>query len=403
MPQYSCRFVTEDGDIVETIVEAESKFEIYETAEARNEMVLSVKKYKKPFDLMDWFSRRKKVKPQELENFTTQLAIMLNAGVPLIACIEALVEQTETENMREVLKELIAKVNSGLSLSQAMSEFPGVFDDMYVNMVKAGESAGVLEHILTRLSDFIQHDIQVRQNIKKAMRYPLIVLTAITAAFIGAIVFIIPRFAKMFIAQGIELPLPTRIMIGISNFAINYWWLAIILIFGTVFGIISFIRTPRGAYLLDLLKLKTPVFKDIVIKSTIARFAHMLETLTRAGIQIIRALETTEGTIGNLVIAKDIQKAREEVEKGISLAEALRKSHWFPGMTIRMISVGEQSGSLEKMLENIARQYDDNVDAKISKLSASIEPIMTVAMGALLLLIALGIFLPMWNMYSAIK
>ncbi len=403
MPQYSCRFVTEDGNIIESIVEAESKFEIYEMAEDRNEMVLSVKKYRKPFNLAEWFNRRKKVKPQELENFTTQLAIMLNAGVPLIACIEALVEQTESENMQNVLKELIDKVNSGLSLSQAMSEFPGVFDDMYVNMIRAGESAGVLEHILTRLSDFIQHDIQVRSNIKKAMRYPLIVLTAITAAFIGAIVFIIPRFAKMFIAQGIELPLPTRIMIGVSNFVINYWWLAIAGIIGIIFGVHSFVRTPRGAYLLDLLKLKSPVFKDIVIKSTIARFAHMLETLTKAGIQIIRALETTEGTIGNLVIANDIRKAREDVEKGISLAGALGKSHWFPGMTIRMISVGEQSGSLEKMLENIARQYDENVDAKINKLSASIEPIMTVAMGGLLLLIALGIFLPMWNMYSAIK
>jgi type II secretory pathway component PulF len=403
MPQYACKFVTDDGSIVETIVEAESKFEIYESAEARNEMVLSVKKYKPPFNLQEWFSRRQQVKPEDLENFTAQLAIMLSSGVPLLSCLEALTEQAGSDSMRKVLDGLIASINSGQSLSQAMANYPGVFDTMYVNMVKAGESAGVLEQILTRLSEFIEHDLEIRRNIKKAMRYPIIVLSALAAAFTGAVVFIIPKFAKLFIAQGVELPLPTRIMIGLSNIVVNYWWLIIICMVALIAGLISFARTPKGAYFFDLVKLKTPIFKEIFLKSAISRFSHMLETLTRAGIQIIKALETTEATVGNLVIAQDIGRARVEVEQGISLADALRKSPWFPSMTIRMISVGEQSGNMEAMLANIAKQFDEAVDTKIARLSASIEPIMTVAMGGLLLLIALGIFLPMWNMYAAIK
>jgi MSHA biogenesis protein MshG len=243
--------------------------------------------------------------------------------------------------------------------------------------------------------------LEVTKNIKAAMRYPLIVFTALFLAFTGAVIFIIPKFATMFTAQGIELPLPTKVMIGISDLVINYWWMAILGIVVLISSLVYYIRTPAGAYMFDLFKLKVPVFKDIILKSTVARFAHMLETLSKGGIQIIKALETTELTVGNLVIAKVISDARERVSEGISLGDALSKSKYFPKMTVKMISVGEKSGALDEMLANVALQYDNAVDEKIKTLSASIEPIMTVMMGVMLLFIALGIFLPMWNMYSA--
>lgn len=404
MPRYSCRLVSPNGEIVEEEIEAESKFEVYDIAERRNEMVLSVKELKGPSAFQRFLQKIQTVNPQELENFTSQLAIMLRAGVPLVGALTSLVDQAETHRMREIINSLVEGLNSGKSLSEAMAEHPEAFNNLYVSMIKAGETAGVMDQILERLSTFIQHDLQVRRNIKAALRYPTIVFTAIILAFIGAIVFIIPKFAKLFASQGIELPLPTRIMVGISDFVIKFGPLIALLVFAGVIGWILYIRTPKGRWVADTIKLKLPVFKEIFQKATIARFAHMLETLSKGGIPIIRALEVTEGTVGNVVIGDTIRQAKEKVAEGVSLADALSPHRkYFPQATVKMIAVGEQSGALDKMLANVAEQYDLAVDAKIKRLSASLEPMLTVVMGAFLLLIALGIFLPMWRMYSAIN
>lgn len=403
MPEYLVRIATDDGVIQEKTVTADSTVEVYAQAESRSEMVLSVQEAKGSGDVLKWWSKRKKVKPQELENFTTQLAIMFRSGIPLLGALEALTEQAETETMKGVIQTLIKDVSGGLSLSQAMEKFPGVFSLLYVNMIRAGEAAGVMDQILERLGSFIRHDLEVSNNVKSAMRYPMIVGFALTAAFVGAVVFIIPKFASMFKSQGIDLPFPTRIMIGLSEFMVGYWYIVLtVAVVGTVL-LRGFLRTEQGAMAADRLKLRIPVFKDIFLKSTLARFAHMLETLSRGGIQIMRSLETCELTVGNRVIGKDVAAAREKVGEGISLADALDQSSYFPKMTIKMISVGEQSGALDEMLGNIAFQYDKEVDTKIRGLSTAIEPMMTLVMGGLLLFIALGIFLPMWNMYSAIQ
>jgi type II secretory pathway component PulF len=403
MPEYNVRIISDDGVVQERVVTAESKLEIYQQADERNEMVMSIKEATGGGSFGQWLEKRKKIKPRELENFTSQLAIMFRSGVPLISSLEALTEQAETETMRKVIDALIVDVSGGLSLSQAMEKFPGVFSLLYVNMIRAGESAGVMDQILVRLGSFIRHDLEVSNNVKSAMRYPMIVGGALVSAFVGAVVFIIPKFATMFEKQGIDLPLPTKVMIFISEVMVNYWWAVAAGVVVSVIALRSFLRTEKGEYAFDSLKLKMPVFKDIFLKSTIARFAHMLETLSRGGIQIIRSMETCEKTVGNAVIGRDIRIARETVAEGISLADALAKSSYFPKMTIKMISVGEQAGALDDMLENIAYQYDTDVDSKIRGLSAAIEPMMTVVMGGVLLFLALGIFLPMWNMYGAIK
>ncbi len=404
MPEFVCRIMNDSGSIEERIITAESKIEIYTQAEERNEMLLSVKEHKQSiFSGGDLFKKGKKVKPAEIENFTIQLAIMFRSGIPLIGSLEALEEQAETDTMRAVVKGLIKAVSSGKSLSQAMEDYPGVFSLLYVNMIRAGETAGVMEQILGRLGTFIKHDQEVAHNVKSALRYPMIVGFALTLAFVGAIVFIVPKFSNMFEAQNIDLPMPTQVMIAMSSFLTNYWPIALGMIMVSIVGLKSYLKTEKGIFTADLVKLKTPVFKDIFLKTTIARFAHMLETLSKGGIQIIRSLETVEQTVGNVVIGQEIAKARSEVEKGVGLAIALSKSQYFPKMTIKMIAVGEKSGALDEMMANVAAQYDAEVDAKIEGLSSAIEPIMTVVMGGFLLFIALGIFLPMWNMYGAVK
>ncbi|MFQ6607308.1 MAG: type II secretion system F family protein [Fidelibacterota bacterium] len=400
MPEFECKLITEDGTVLERVIEAESKFEVYEAIESRNELVLAVKAKRKPLGLDAWFKKQKKVKPREIEHFTTQLSIMLDAGVPLLSSLEALEEQAETPQMKSIVRSLAEKLNSGESFSQALREYPRAFSSLYANMIEAGEKAGVIDTILKRLSKFIGHEIQVVANIKAALRYPIIVFTALTLAFVGAIVFIIPKFSKLFKSQNIELPLPTRILIGLSDAFTHYWFYTLIIVLVVVVGTISFFRTSKGHYVFDLIKLKLPVLKTLFVKSTVARFAHMMETLSRGGILIIDAMQTTETTVGNLVIGSHIAKAKEKVAEGVSLADALSESKYFPPMTLKMISIGEQSGALDNMLQNIATQYDEEVDQLIKQLSTMIEPLMTVMMGAFLLLIALGIFLPMWKMYE---
>lgn len=404
MPEFICRVMNDSGTIEERVVVAETKMDIYTQADERGEMLLSVKE-KKTGVLQggSLFKARKKVKAAELENFTVQLSIMFRSGIPLIGALEALEEQAETDTMQNVVKSLNRDVSSGKSLSKAMEAFPGIFSLLYVNMVRAGESAGVMEAILTRLGSFIKHDQEVTRNVKSALRYPMIVGFALIAAFSGAVVFIVPKFSTMFEKQGIDLPMPTVVMIALSDFLINFWPLIVGAAFFGIVSLKSFLRTEKGQYAADSLKLKLPIFSEIFQKTTIGRFAHMLETLSRGGIQIIKSLETLEKTVGNLVIGKEIATARAEVEKGVGLAEALSKGSHFPKMTIKMISVGEKSGALDDMMANIAEQYDTEVDAKIKGLSSAIEPLMTVVMGGVLLFLALGIFLPMWNMYGAIK
>ncbi len=403
MPEFACRIMSDSGTVEERVVTADSKIDIYTQADERGEMLLSVKEHKASVLKGNIFKSGKKVKPAEVENFTVQLAIMFRSGIPLIGALEALEEQAETDTMQSVVKGLISDVSSGKSLSQAMESYPGVFSLLYVNMIRAGESAGVMEQILERLGTFIKHDQEVTRNVKSALRYPMIVSSALGLAFIGAMVFIVPRFSTMFSAKGMELPMPTVIMLTASDFLVKFWPVVLV---GAVVGIIAlkaFLKTENGRFAMDNFKLHMPVFKDIFLKTNIARFAHMLETLSRGGIQIIRALQTVEKTVGNVVIGKEIATAREEVEKGVSLAAALGKSSYFPKMTVKMIAVGEKSGAMDDMMANVASQYDTEVDAKIEGLSGAIEPIMTVVMGGMLLFMALGIFLPMWNMYGAVK
>ncbi len=401
MPEFNCKLISDDGTVLERVITANSKFEIYEAAENRNELVLEVKEIKTSFNINTWLEKQSKVKPQEIEHFTKQLTIMLNAGVPLLSSLEALEDQAETAQMKNIIKSLVEKLNSGESFSQALSAYPKAFSPIYVFMIEAGEKAGVLDTILKRLAKFIGHEVQVVANVKAALRYPIIVFTALILAFVGAIVFIIPKFSKLFKAQNIDLPLPTRILIGVSDALTKYGLYTFVIVVLVLASLIYYFRTPKGRWTMDLIKLKLPVFKLIIVKSTIARFSHMMETLSRGGILIIEALEITQKTVGNLVIGRDIERAKNSVAEGVSLADALTKSKYFPSMAIKMISIGEKAGALDEMLLNIATQYDDEVDDLIKRLSTLIEPLMTVMMGAFLLLIALGIFLPMWKMYDA--
>ena len=403
MTQYNCKLINANGDIIEDVFEAPSVDELKRSIIERDEHLLSIKKIS-PVRLKGNFKDRFfRIKPQDLENFTSQLVVMLKAGVPLVKSLETVVQQFESENFKNIILDIIDQVNKGVIFSKALGRYPKVFNALYVNMVKVGETTGSMDEILDHIRSFLHHDIAVKRKIKAAMRYPIIVLSILVLAFVAAIGFIMPRFAEMFSNAGVALPLPTRALIFLSIMITKYWFITFLVVSVTGFLIRFYTQRPAGAYRFDAIKLAMPVFKNIVLESTLARFAHILETLSRSGVKIVRALEIVEQTLGNRVIGKDVAYAREQVIKGVPIAEALSKSKHIPAMTIMMISTGEQSGALDDMLLNIAEQYDVSVKTKIDGLASAIEPILTIVIGVFLLIFALSIFLPMWNMIDIVK
>jgi len=398
MPQFQIKTINEFGKVFETVVNADSAVEVHKEATAKNETVLSIKKYKEPFDFSRFQNMFYRVKPQELENFTSQLVVMLRAGVPLVDSLETIGRQLESEKMEEIILDIVKKVNGGMIFSKALSQYPRIFNSLYVSMVKVGETTGSMDTVLDHVRAFLHHDIAVKRKVKSAMRYPIIVMSILVLAFVTVIAFVIPQFSAMFASANVELPMPTKILIFLSDLITKYWMgtLTVVVISG---GLLKFyLNKPGGAYQFDVLKLMMPVFKNIVVESSIARFAHILQTLSKSGVKIIKALEITKDTIENRVISKDIENAIEKVSKGIPIAEALSDSKHFPQMTLMMIGAGEKSGALEEMLQNIAEQYDTSVNQKIEGLSSAIEPLLTIIIAVFLLIFALAIFLPMWSM-----
>lgn len=402
MTQFQVKSVNEFGKVIELVVNAENSMQIYDQANVRNESILSVKKYKEPFSFAQLQNKFYRVKPQELENFTSQLVVMLKAGVTLIESLGIISTQLESAKMEEIVQDIIKKVNGGMKFSSALNHYPRVFNSLYVSMAKVGETTGSMDNVLEHVKNFLHHDIAIKRKVKSAMRYPMIVMSILIIAFTSAIVFIIPQFSSMFASADIVLPLPTRVLIFLSDMITTYWAVTLSVVVITISLLKFYLNKPGGAYQFDTLKLMMPVFKNIVLESSLARFAHVLKTLSNSGIQIINALEITRETIDNRVISRDIEKATEKVSQGISLAEALSESKHFPQMTLMMIGAGERSGALEAMLGNIAEQYDTSVDLKIEGLSAAIEPLLTIIIAAFLLVFALAIFLPMWNMTDVI-
>ncbi|MFH0765289.1 MAG: type II secretion system F family protein, partial [Calditrichota bacterium] len=289
-------------------------------------------------------------------------------------------------------------IASGNDFSAALSKHPKAFGDLYVNSVKAGEVGGVLDEVINRLTGVMQRDAEIRKSVKAAMRYPIIVVTMMAIAFLVLTSLVVPKFAEIFNTVGLKLPLPTKVLIALAAFLQSFWWLLIIVVGGTIFGVAYFKKTEKGAYWWDGLLLKMPIFGPLVLKTAMTRFAKMFETLSRSGLPILQTFDVVSRTIGNLVVGDALMKASEGIEHGRGVAVSLEETGLFPPLVIRMINVGEESGAIDDMLANIAEYYDAEVRSSVDGMTALIEPMLTVGMAVMVLLFALAIFLPMWDM-----
>jgi type IV pilus assembly protein PilC len=352
-------------------------------------------------------SGRKKVKSKELAIFTRQFSVMIDAGLPLVQCLDILSTQQQNKYFKQVLAQVRQDVEEGSTLAGAMSRHPRVFDQLYSNMVEAGETGGILDLILQRLSTFIEKIVKLKRDVISALIYPAAVILLAVAAVAVIMVVVIPQFQNIFmglLGPGEPLPLPTRIVVGISNFMAGWGGLAILVfVIGTVVSLKFYYKTPRGRKQIDSLLLKMPILGSIFLKIAVARFSRTLSTLLSSGVPILQSLDITAKTAGNVVIEEAIINIRTAVEQGKSFVEPLRAADVFPHMVSQMVGIGEQTGALDAMLGKIADFYEQEVDAAIANLLTLIEPALIGFLGVTIGSIVVSMYLPMFSLIGKLS
>jgi type IV pilus assembly protein PilC len=346
----------------------------------------------------------KKIKPKTLQIFSRQFATMIEAGLNVVSSLVILEEQTDDPYFALVIREIRADVEGGLLLSQALSRHPKIFTRLYVAMVEAGEAAGILDTVLDRVALQIEKETQIKRRVKGAMMYPTMVMIFATLVLIGLLMFLVPVFVNIFAQLNGQLPTLTQWVVKASDQLRHHWFIIFPAFGGTIWGIRRFKKTEPGRQLWDRIKLKIPMkIGDVVLKVTMARFSRTLSTLVAAGVDIIKALEITGQTAGNWVVEEALADVRQKVHQGVPIAQPLIENPVFPPMVSQMVKIGEETGELEKMLGKIADFYEDEVDSAIASLTAIIEPLMMIGVGAMVGVIIISMYLPMFKLLSLVK
>jgi type IV pilus assembly protein PilC len=351
------------------------------------------------------FFQRKKIKPKVLMIFTRQLATLIDSGLPLLRGLNVLAKQERDSVLRKTINNLADSVQSGGTFSESLSQHPFIFNNLYVNMVKAGEVGGVLELVLTRLAEFQEKAAKIKNKVVAAMVYPIIVMTMAIAIMGFLLVFIVPKFEQIFHDMLGDKPLPliTTFVIDVSKAIQNHWLVIIAGIVAVAAGYKFANRTPRGKLTIDRVKLRMPLFGDVIRKTAISRFSRTLGTLVTSGVPILQALNITRDTAGNMMIARAISQVHESVKEGESIVQPLEASGAFPPMVISMIDVGEETGQLPEMLLKIADVYDDEVDNSVAAMTAALEPIMIVFLALVVGTIVIALFMPLISIIQGLQ
>jgi len=389
-----------NGQIMKGQLDVPSKDDVVKHLKQQKMMMVNIREQPKQ---ISFSLKRKGVATRDIVIFTRQFATMINAGLPLVQSLDILAKQTENPALSEVTRQVVYDVESGHTLADAFSKHPKAFTDLYVNMVAAGEAGGILDTILLRLATFLEKNDALVRKVKGAMVYPGVIFTVAAVAVAVLLIFVIPTFQAMFASVNLELPLPTRIVIGASQLLINYWWVILLVIGLSVFGIRKYYATDDGKKRIDQMLLNAPVLGDLLRKSAVSRFTRTLGTLISSGVSILDGLEITAKTAGNRVIHDAVMASRNSIAGGETIAAPLEKSKVFPPMVISMIAVGEQTGGLDEMLSKIADFYDDEVDVAVGALLSLMEPIMIVVLGVIVGGMVVAMYLPIFDMVNAVQ
>src|ERR1700694_5960343 len=401
MPDYKYQGTSRSGGSVSGVMTASNKTELASLLKRQQITPTKMSEKGKEFNMPQFGGG---VNAKELAVFTRQFSVMIDAGLPLVQCLEILASQQENKFFQKVLTNTRSMVEGGATLSTAMRASPKVFDGLYVNMVEAGETGGILDIILQRLSTYIEKNVKLQRAVKSALVYPVGVLTVAGGVITLLLWKVVPIFATLFTGLGVTLPLPTKIVIALSNFIGSYFGLLILVgLVGGIIGLKIWYGTPQGKYILDSVILKLPVIGLLMRKISVARFTRTLGTLIASGVPILEGLDITARTAGNAVVERALQQVRRSLEEGKSLTEPLRDSEVFPGMVTQMIAVGEQTGAMDAMLQKIADFYEEEVDAAVKDLLTALEPVMIVFLGVIVGGVVISMYLPLFSLIGKLS
>ena len=399
MPNYVWKGRNRTGLVQEGVLAAESKDAALASLRRQNIVVTGIRERGKEISLV---KMRRRVNPKTLAIFTRQFSVMIDAGLPLVQCLEILANQQEHKSFQKILLQVRQDVEAGSTLADAMQRHPKAFNNLYTNMIAAGEAGGILDTILQRLAIYIEKAVKLASQVKSALIYPIAVI--VIAAIVVAVILlkVIPTFAALFTGLGAELPMPTRVVIQASNFLARYFILILIAIAGLIFAFQRYYATYQGRRVVDGLVLKLPILGMIMRKIAVARFCRTLATLTSSGVPILEALDITARTAGNAIIEDALIETKTAVEGGKTIVEPLRESGIFPNMVVQMIGVGEQTGALDAMLNKIGDFYEDEVDTAVAGLVKLLEPVMIFILGVIIGGIVIAMYLPMFTLINKI-
>jgi len=398
MPTFAYTARTSSGELKSATLEAASRDDA--VAQLRRQRLSIVKVDEKKAAAQA--GRGGTITLRDIVIFTRQFSTMINAGLPLVQALDILSRQSENKTLQAVIRQVVFDVESGNTVADAMRRHPKAFSDLYTNMVAAGEAGGILDTILNRLAIFMEKNEALVRKVKGAMVYPTVIMCVAALCVIVLLVKVIPTFATMFGDAGIALPVPTQVVIGLSDFLMQKWYLLLGLLAGGAVFLRQYYTTPSGQLVIDRLLLRLPVLGDVLRKSAVSRFTRTLGTLISSGVSILDGLEITAKTSGNRVVQDAILESRASIAGGDTISGPLQKSDVFPPMVISMIAVGEQTGGLDEMLSKIADFYDDEVDAAVSGLLALLEPIMIVFLGVVVGGMIVAMYLPIFDMVNAV-
>jgi type IV pilus assembly protein PilC len=400
MPVYIWKGRTATGAVQTGELVAENQQDVLAALRARKIIPTSVRP--KPKEVSLPFLGGGKLRTRDLAIFTRQFATMINAGLPLMQCLEIQTQQTDKPGFRKVLREIMDDVEGGATLAEALRKQKSTFSTLYVNMVEAGESGGALDVILVRLANYLEKAAALARKIRGAMIYPVMIIAVAIMAVTVILIAVIPTFAKLFAEFGAELPLPTRVVIGISDLLRKYFWVFIAFVAGIIVALRAIYHRDTGKLAIDRSLLRFPVVGDLVRKTAIARFSRTLATLLSSGVPILDALDTTARTAGNKVVENAVVAARASISEGETIAGPLSRENVFPPMVVQMISIGEATGGLDDMLTKIADFYDSEVDAAVENLTAALEPIIMIFLGVGIGGIVIAMYLPIFKIATIV-
>jgi type II secretory pathway component PulF len=401
MPKFKYRAINERGKTLSGTIEADSSDMAIGILTERGLIPSGVTEEGEGYPGLTWanlYGRLTSVNVPDLVIFTKQFRTMVRAGVPILNILQILENQTENLGFMRIINSMSQDIKDGSTLHEAFKKHPKAFPPLYCSMVKAGEFSGALSDVLDRLIYIIEHEHKVKLDIRSALQYPILVVIFLGVAFFVLLTFIMPKFVNIFINAGINLPLPTRICLGLYRFLSDYWYLVLGVLIAGIAALVNYLRTQQGKYIRDTFFLRLPIFGPLFIKAVMSRFASTFAILNASGIHVLDTIAILSGTIGNTAISREFDRISDEVKEGKGISGPLRSARYFTPMVINMIAIGEESGNLNDMLKEISAHYDDEVDYAIKRLSDALGPILIVCLAAVVLFFALAVFLPWWDL-----